>query len=136
MIVQMKIYFLFAFLISVATISGCRGGGFLDVLTVVDTFNEATKPNKPLPPAKVVAEDAMDEEKFYNSEHNWNNTKTVKVEKSEVKPEPQKREKKEVKDEPKREMSIPLPLILIALLSGGMYFINSVRYYLQNRKEQ
>ena len=108
----------------------------MDAFSVANIFNEARK-KQPEKPAVVVAENAYDEEKFYDSSHNWNNPKTTKVEKIKISPEPTRKEVKKTQQETKVEnqWSIPLPLILIVLLSGTMYFINTVRYYRQRNEK-
>ena len=123
-------------LLLVLFLSGCQGMPVMDAFSVANIFQEATK-KQPEKPAVVVAENAYDEEKFYDSSHNWNNTKSTKVEKIKISPEPTRKEvkKTEQETEVEKEWSIPLPLILIVLLSGTMYFINTVRYYRQRNEK-
>jgi len=123
-------------LLLVLFLSGCQGMPVMDAFSVANIFQEATK-KQPEKPAVVVAENAYDEEKFYDSSHNWNNTKSTKVEPIKISPEPTRKEvkKTEQETEVEKEWSIPLPLILIVLLSGTMYFINTVRYYRQRNEK-
>ena len=100
----------------------------MDAISVASIFNDATK-KQPEKPATVVAEGAYDEEKFYDSSHNWNNTKSTKVEKIKISSEPTHKEvkKTEQEKEVKNQWSIPLPLIMVAVLSGLMYLISVFR---------
>jgi len=131
----MKTFFLFVFLINAGIISGCQGMPVMDAFSVANIFNEATK-KQPEKPAEVVAENAYDEEKFYDSSHNWNNPKTTKVEPVKITSEPKKSKSKQItKEEPEKDINLPWPLLFIVLISGLMYFINTVRYYRQRNEK-
>lgn len=118
-------------LIILLFLSGCGGMDYVSGLSFVKEVITTPQPHQK---STVVIDDALEEEKFYDSSHNWNNTEK----KTEVKPVVKTEEK--INTRPKKKVeekktTLPWPLILIAALSGGLYIINRFVQYRQNRKE-
>lgn len=113
----MKIFFLFAFLINVVTISGCS----LPTLNLIPTVIQlAEVPNNVVVKKEVKKEELI----FKDSTHNWNN-QTVEVEVKEI---PITKEEIEP-----TKTSIPWWLMFLVISSGLLYLINMIKQYYNKR---
>jgi len=115
-------------------LTGCST---LETYPIIDIISKATTVKTVLEETKPITEDAHEEEKYYDSNHNWNGSEVVvqKVEKK--KPEVNQQEiVGEVEEVEEQPLRLPWPLLIIFLLSGGLYLANTIRYKLLMRKEK
>lgn len=116
----MKILILCALLLT-----GCTNIPVVDNISNVFTIaNVAKEISKPQLEIKEEAEVAIAEEKWYDENHNWNNTKVepIKILK--------KSQNSKSKEKVKKEILFPWPIFWIFLLSGIFYIINRIRIYM------